>query len=91
MKVNGEKSFERDVSKIRDKVLLKKLMDAIVQMENASSIFEIRNCKKIEGYDNYYRLRIGDYRLGVKIPSEQEVVLIRFLHRKEIYRYFPPK
>ena len=56
MKVNGEKSFERDVSKIRDKVLLKKLMDAIVQMENASSIFEIRNCKKIEGYDNYYRL-----------------------------------
>ncbi len=91
MKVNGEKTFERDIGKIRDKALLTKIMDIIIQLENASSIFEIHNCKKIEGYDNYYRFRIGDYRLGVKISSRQEAVLIRFLHRKDIYRYFPPK
>jgi mRNA-degrading endonuclease RelE of RelBE toxin-antitoxin system len=48
----------------------------------------IHNIKKIEGYDNYYRLRVGDYRLGLKL-SGNTIELIRFLHRRDIYRRFP--
>jgi len=44
--------------------------------------------KKIEGYEAYYRLRIGDYRLGIKLAGNT-LELIRFLHRKDIYRRFP--
>jgi mRNA interferase RelE/StbE len=47
--------------------------------------------KKIEGYETYYRIRIGDYRLGMEAISGREVVLLRFLHRKDIYRYFPKR
>lgn len=34
------------------------------------------------------RLRIGDYRLGMIVEGEV-VEIVRFLHRRDIYRYFP--
>jgi mRNA interferase RelE/StbE len=36
----------------------------------------------------YYRIRLGDYRVGLKIENNT-VCFVRFLHRKDIYRYFP--
>lgn len=57
-------------------------------LEKCNDIFEIRGLKKIKGHSNYYRIRIGDYRVGLKIEN-QTIYLIRVLHRKEIYKYFP--
>jgi mRNA interferase RelE/StbE len=37
---------------------------------------------------NYYRIRIGNYRLGLRYDSNS-VTLLRFMHRKDIYTYFP--
>ncbi|TAF03281.1 MAG: type II toxin-antitoxin system RelE/ParE family toxin [Nostocales cyanobacterium] len=51
-----------------------------------SSFEEITNIKKL--YDNAYRIRIGDYRLGIIFDGET-LIFERVLHRKEIYRYFP--
>ncbi|MFQ5637633.1 MAG: type II toxin-antitoxin system RelE/ParE family toxin [bacterium] len=42
----------------------------------------------MHGFPNYYRIRVGSYRLGVEI-TENKVFFVRFLHRNEIYRYFP--
>jgi len=84
-----EKSFDRDVKKIRAKKVLLELKNVISTIEDARSVLEIPSCRKIEGYSSYYRIRVGDYRLGFEKVSNQEVTLIRFLHRKEIYRYFP--
>ena len=91
MKVNIEKSFDRDVSKVKDKKLLKLLLDIISLIEDSKFIYEIPHIKKIQGFNSLYRIKIGDYRLGMEEVSGQEVNLIRFLHRKEIYRYFPSK
>jgi mRNA interferase RelE/StbE len=44
--------------------------------------------KKLVGTKEYYRMRIGDYRVGFKIDGST-VVFMRVLHRKEIYKYFP--
>ncbi len=60
-------------------------------LEKAGTVQEIPHIKKIEGYKSYYRIRMGDYRLGLEAISNKEVVLLRFLHRKDIYRYFPKK
>ncbi|MCY7326981.1 MAG: type II toxin-antitoxin system RelE/ParE family toxin [Saprospiraceae bacterium] len=49
---------------------------------------EIPHFTKLEGYDHYYRIRIGDYRIGFKM-EDSTLVFMRVLHRKEIYRYFP--
>ncbi|MGH2412635.1 MAG: type II toxin-antitoxin system RelE family toxin, partial [Microcystaceae cyanobacterium] len=35
-----------------------------------------------------YRIRLGDYRIGLFIEGKT-VTFARVLHRKEIYRYFP--
>jgi mRNA interferase RelE/StbE len=49
---------------------------------------EITNIKKLQGYDNAYRIRVGDYRIGLIFDGEI-ILFQRVLHRKEIYRYFP--
>jgi len=49
---------------------------------------DIQNLKKMQGYDTFYRIRLGDYRIGIEVAADQ-VILVRILHRKDIYRYFP--
>lgn len=88
MKVEFRKSFEKDLSKVRDKDLLMRVKAVIEEVERAESTFGISNIKKLKANGNYYRIRVGDYRVGI---TEQEGVIsfIRVLHRKEMYRYFP--
>jgi len=91
VKFKIEKSFDRDMDRIYDKIILKKLRALISMIENAQSIREIPHMKKMEGYESYYRIKIGDYRLGLEASSLKEVTLVRILHRKDIYRYFPKR
>ena len=91
MKLRIDKSFDRDIDGIRDKKLLRRLQAFISIIENVDTIQEIPHVKKIEGYKSFYRIKIGDHRLGMEAISNKEVVLLRFLHRKDIYRYFPKK
>ncbi len=91
MKIIIEKSFVRDVDKIKDKKVLQSLIDCILQIESALTIGKLTHIKKIKGYSTFYRIKIGDYRLGVELVSGKEVILLRLLHRKDIYRYFPVK
>ncbi|OGF61532.1 MAG: hypothetical protein A2Y62_01760 [Candidatus Fischerbacteria bacterium RBG_13_37_8] len=91
MKFRIEKSFARDVDKIYDKRVLKKLRTIISMFEKVETIYEIPHVKKMEGYNTYYRIKISDYRLGIEMISTKEAILVRFLHRKDIYKYFPRK
>ena len=46
--------------------------------------------QKLSGYSLYYKLRVGDYRVGLWIDSDTRTVEFqRVLHRREIYRRFP--
>lgn len=36
----------------------------------------------------FYRIRIREYLLGLEV-EDGTVTMIRCLHRKEVYRYFP--
>lgn len=53
-----------------------------------ASLQDIPNVKAMHGYENRYRIRVGDYRIGVEV-TENSIEVIRVLHRKEFYRYFP--
>lgn len=52
------------------------------------SITQSKKIEKMKGYHNYYKIRFGDYRVGIKVVGDR-VILERALHRKDIYRYFP--
>ncbi len=42
---------------------------------------------KLKGYDNEYRIRIGDYRLVHEIQDEKLIVLIlQCKHRRDVYK-----
>ena len=71
--------------------MLRKLRTFITAVEKADAIRDIPHVKKIEGYESYYRVKIGDYRLGMEAISGRGVALLRLLHRKDIYRYFPKR
>ena len=42
----------------------------------------------IKGYSNYYRIRIGKFRIGFKI-EEDKIIFYRIKSREEIYSVFP--
>jgi len=88
MKTLYEKSFGRDLKKVKDKRLLKQVQKIIAQVESANSLSDLQNVKKLEGYATYYRIRVGEYRIGIEV-LEGQVIFVCFLNRKDIYRYFP--
>ncbi|MCY7278793.1 MAG: type II toxin-antitoxin system RelE/ParE family toxin [Phormidesmis sp. CAN_BIN44] len=52
--------------------------------------FELGYLQKLKGYSDKYKIRIGDYRVGITIDKEtQTLICERIAHRKDIYRTFP--
>ncbi len=88
MHLRFERSFAKDLKAVRDSTLLQRVKRLIEQVEACTDLHELPQVKQLEGESNTYRVRIGDYRLGM-IMEGDSVVFVRFLHRKEIYRYFP--
>ena len=88
MNVKFESRFEEDLKLIKDRSLLEKLKQVILTCKQSESLGEITNLKKMQGYDGFYRIRLGDYRVGVEVLGN-EIIFVRFLHRKDIYKFFP--
>ena len=63
-------------------------MRVILEAESARSIHEIRNVKKMQGSRIAYRIRIGDFRIGVYYENGV-IQFARVVNRKDIYRVFP--
>jgi mRNA interferase RelE/StbE len=88
VKVGFRASFLKDIGKIKNKAVLKRIKDVIENVEKTEALQNISDLKKLRGGDHYYRIRVGEYRIGLSI-SEDTWVFVRCLHRKDIYRYFP--
>jgi len=88
MNVEFKNSFVKDLKKIKEKQLQSQIRELIEKVESTENMTELENVKKLSGSDVYYRIRLGDYRVGLKIENDI-VCFVRFLHRKDIYRYFP--
>lgn len=88
MRVEFRRSFTRDLRKISEKSIRQRVQQVIEQVETTPLLDQIPNLIKLKGDSDYYRIRIGTYRIGIKV--EQDIVIfIRCLHRRDIYRYFP--
>jgi mRNA interferase RelE/StbE len=64
-------------------------MSAIEKMEDAGKLDDLSNVKKLTGFTNYYRIKLGDYRLGFEKIDHETIRLLQFAHRKDIYNIFP--
>jgi mRNA interferase RelE/StbE len=88
VKVRYESRFETDLNNLREPGILKRIKKVIEEVKLAETPYSLSNLKKLRGSDTFYRIRLGDYRIGIEI-TEGYVIFTRALHRKDIYRYFP--
>lgn len=88
MKTDFKKSFLKNLQKLTNQKLKSNILQTILEVEEAGSISEIKNLKKLAGFEAYYRIRVNDYRIGLKIENDT-VYFVVFEHRKDIYKTFP--
>ena len=88
MEVRFKASFKRDIKRIQDQSVLDGICQAIDNVKAADTLGAINSLSKLRGYKDFYRIRVGSYRLGLKIV-DGEIIFVRVLPRKDIYRFFP--
>ena len=90
MNTDFKPCFLRAIKKITDVLLLEVIEQVICSVEEAKTVKDIPELRKLKGYKNsiYYRIKLGDYRIGVTIENDL-VTFVVFRHRKDIYKFFP--
>lgn len=88
MKVEFKKSFRKSLERLHDKRIKSSILKIIHQVESAEKIQMIPSLKKLSGFSDFYKIRIGDYRIGIQIVGTT-VIFVTFDHRKDIYKNFP--
>jgi mRNA interferase RelE/StbE len=82
-KISFKKSVRKDVKRIPAQIMLR--ID--VSINNLSSNPFPTNSRKIYGYKDYYRLRVGTYRVIYQVRKKVQIIaIIKIAHRKEVYR-----
>jgi len=82
------KQFDKQTAAITSKQLKIAVREAIIDVENANVISDIKNISALKSSKTAYRIRIGDYRIGLYIKKNIATFVI-FANRKDIYKYFP--
>ena len=88
MTVEFRASFTKDLETVRDVRLLHRVEKVLRTFERADSPADVPQLKRLQGHPHFFRIRIGHFRLGLRVEGNQ-AVCVRILHRREIYRYFP--
>ena len=88
MKTEFLKSFYKDLDKLTLQSVKISIAGVIENVDLANKTSEIKNLKKLSGYKFAYRIKIGDYRIGIFIENNT-VEFARVIHRKDIYKIFP--
>ena len=88
MEVTATKTFLKQLKKA-PKHIQQQVREVIEELSIATSLREINDCKKLQGYEKYFRIRIANYRLGVE-QQKTNVLLLCLLERSQVYKVFPP-
>jgi mRNA interferase RelE/StbE len=88
MQIEITRKFGKQIEKCQDYSVRARLSKAIDNILKAEHLSEIKNIKKLKGHNNFYRLKIGDYRIGL-VFRDNTVIFAAFDHRSDIYKYFP--
>ena len=87
MNVEYSKDFKKSVKKLSGK-MLDSVRRVVAEVKSAESLKDITDCKKLVGYRNVYRIRIGDYRAFFTFHIEivEDTVFFRYIvSRGEAY------
>lgn len=88
MEVEYTPAFARDLRRERNARVRDRVEALIEELKAAPAITAVNGVVRVTAPGRYYRARVGDFRLGFAMDGDR-VVLLRFMHRRDIYRYFP--
>jgi len=88
MEVEIKKKFLKELSKLPNDYADTIEIFVFEQLPSYNNLSEIGKVEKMTGYKNYFKIRFGDYRVGIK--KENDTIIVEIVkHRREIYKYFP--
>lgn len=76
---------EKQLAKLDKNVRLR----IITSLDRLREAYPVGDMRKMQGYDDLWRLRVGDYRVVMQIDLVTvsiTITVIRVGHRKEVYR-----
>jgi mRNA interferase RelE/StbE len=88
LKIAYLKKFSKDLDRIKKPKDRESILEIIKLVKQVQVFTEVPGIKKLKGYDDAFRIRSGDYRIGVFV-SEELVEFARVAYRKDIYKIFP--
>ena len=81
--VSFRRSAEKDLHRL-DATVQRRVIKAV---EGLADTPRPSGCKKLQGSDDTYRIRVGDYRVIYSVDDSILIVAIeRIRHRREVYR-----
>ena len=88
MQVEFRKKFLKELSKLPNPYQSNIEEFVFDILPNYNSLSEIGKIEKMKGYKDYFKIRFGDYRVGIK--KENNIIIVETVkHRREIYKFFP--
>ena len=88
MQVEFRKKFLKELVKLPKKDAQQIERFVFEDLPSYMSLEEVGKIEKMVGYKGYYKIRFGDYRVGIK-KDVDSIVIETVKHRKEIYKFFP--
>ena len=88
-KVEYTKRFLKELVSLPKDVQLRVELIVFEQLETDNP-FKLGYLNKMKGYKDKYKIRVGDYRIGLTIhKTSQTIICQRVAHRGQIYKIFP--
>ncbi|MCX8490448.1 MAG: hypothetical protein ORN54_05215 [Cyclobacteriaceae bacterium] len=89
MKVVFSKKYERQFDKLSNSKTRRQIVAAVKSIIDANRLEDIPSIKKLKGFTNAYRVRIGQFRIGLIKEPNGTILIAAFDQRKDFYDIFP--
>jgi mRNA interferase RelE/StbE len=88
-KVEYNKRFLKELASL-PKDIQSRVKPIVFSELETDNPFKLGYLDKMKGHKNKYKIRVGDYRIGLTIDKpNQTIICQRIAHRREIYKTFP--
>ena len=88
-RVDYTERFLRELARL-PKHIQKRAEAIVFHQLSSTNPFQLGYIESMKGYRDKYKIRIGNYRIGIVVERENRVIICqRIAHRRDIYRIFP--
>ena len=88
MQIEQTRGFQKEVRKLPASLALA-VAQSIRAVQSAQSFTDILHFKQLKGHKGYYRLRVGEYRIGLRWDGEK-FFAEHIDTRGDFYKKYPP-